>query len=271
RPASRDRRHRARLWHPRSPGSASARVPLPVSRMGESMTPRILWLATADARGHLMRGQLLARRLAGNGIEVDLVTTSDEGARFLAAFGMRSEVMSRDYRVEFDARHNMARLRTDVRIARYLAAQMRRDLRWLAARAARADLVVNDSNHPALLFAPLFKLTRKLPVVHIYGRNLRRARLENFEGRAPRVFVSTYARVVEALLAKGFARIEHTFTASLDGETDGKGNYWLPPVIAMASRSADEARAELGIAPSDRLAVVYLNPHFRDPEIADAI
>src|SRR5262249_25541973 len=156
----------------------------------------------------------------------------DDGARFLAAFGLRADVISPEYRVEFDSRHNMARVRTDLRVARYLAAHMRRDLRWLAARAAGADLVVNDSNHPALLFAPLMGQTRHFRVVHIYGQNLRRAILENFDGRAPRIFAETYVRVVETLLAKAFARIEHTFTASPDGDADGKGNYWLPPVIA---------------------------------------
>ena len=40
------------------------------------MKPRILYLATADARGHLMRAQLLSRALIERGAEVRVLTTS---------------------------------------------------------------------------------------------------------------------------------------------------------------------------------------------------
>ena len=52
------------------------------------MKPRILYLATADARGHLMRAQLLSRALIERGAEVRVLTTSDEGATFLGEFGI---------------------------------------------------------------------------------------------------------------------------------------------------------------------------------------
>ena len=44
---------------------------------------RILYLAVADARGHLMRAHLVRRLLAPVGHRVDVVTTSEEGQRFL--------------------------------------------------------------------------------------------------------------------------------------------------------------------------------------------
>ena len=52
------------------------------------MKPRILYLATADARGHLMRAQLLSRALIERGAEVRVLTTSDEGATYLGEFGI---------------------------------------------------------------------------------------------------------------------------------------------------------------------------------------
>jgi hypothetical protein len=236
---------------------------------------RILWVATADARGHVMRAQLLSRALAREGVAIDVVTTSDEGARFLAAFGVQADVLSRHYRVEFDGRHNMARLRTDARIARYVLdpSRMRLDVRWLAARAAGVDLVVNDSNHPALLFAPMLERTRHLRVVHVYGRNLRRALAGNFEGRAPRAVSRAHAAVVERLLARGFARIEHTLAVRARGEHDdaGRGDFFLPPVVAAPTRAAAEVRAALHVGAFERLAVIYLNPHFRDAAVASAL
>lgn len=234
---------------------------------------KILWLATADARGHVMRAQLLARALIEQGVDVDVVTTSAEGAAFLAAFGVRADVVSPHYRVEFDDRHNMARLHTDLRIGRYVVdpTRMRRDLGWLARRSRGADLVVNDSNHPALLFAPLFAKTRHLRIVHVYGQNLRVALESNFAGRGPAIFDRTHAGVVRRLLEKGTARIEHTFAVSGAGAYRGGGNYHLPPVVAPPARAAADVRRQLGVGPRDRLAVAYLNPHFRDPELAHAL
>src|SRR4051812_14723621 len=101
------------------------------------MSPRILWLAPADARGHLMRGQLLARALGALDVEVDSVTTSAAGQDFFGAFGVRATVLSPHYHVEFDACQNMQRLRTEWRLFRYFTSRsrFRRDLAWLAARA----------------------------------------------------------------------------------------------------------------------------------------
>ena len=65
---------------------------------------RIVYLATADARGHLMRAQLLTHALRADGASVDVLTTSDEGVRFLAEFGIGATLLSRHYAVQFDTR-----------------------------------------------------------------------------------------------------------------------------------------------------------------------
>jgi hypothetical protein len=50
------------------------------------MFGRILYVALADARGHLMRAHLLRRTLAAHGVaEVTVVTTSEAGQAFLAS------------------------------------------------------------------------------------------------------------------------------------------------------------------------------------------
>ena len=80
---------------------------------------RILYLATADARGHLMRGQLLAHYLQAEGDEVEVLTTSEAGVDFLANFGITSSIFTLFYYVEFDQHQNMRALATDWRVIRY--------------------------------------------------------------------------------------------------------------------------------------------------------
>ena len=84
------------------------------------MMPRIVYLATADARGHLMRAQLLVHALHAAGAQVDVLTTSDAGQAFLAAFDIDAAVLSRHYAVQFDERQNMLRDATDRNVAHYV-------------------------------------------------------------------------------------------------------------------------------------------------------
>ena len=114
---------------------------------------RIAYLATADARGHLMRAQLLTRALRAEGVRVDVITTSEDGVRFFAGFGIAATLLSPHYAVQFDGRQNMRRRATDANVAAYLfrPSRLLRDLRRLGLLLAGCDLVVDDSFHPALL------------------------------------------------------------------------------------------------------------------------
>ena len=145
---------------------------------------RILYLALADARGHLMRAHLLSRLLADD-FQVSVVTTGVDGEHFLERLGTAATVLSEHFRVEFNSRHDMSRSRTDRRVLNYLVLPWRgwADLKRLSALARGATLVVNDSLHPALLAAPAVGFL--VPVVQVYGENLWRALEENFQGRAP--------------------------------------------------------------------------------------
>ncbi len=84
------------------------------------MSTRILYLATADARGHLMRAQLLVHALRKTGAEVDVMTTSEQGQRFLQSFGIEAEILSLHYAVQFDSEQNMLRKATNRNVAHYL-------------------------------------------------------------------------------------------------------------------------------------------------------
>ncbi len=217
-------------------------------------TTRILYLALADARGHLMRAHVLRGVLAGRGVEVDIVTTSDDGARFLAALGTPAAVLPGGFGMELGPRHDLRLGATRRRVLRYAMRELRRDVDALRARAAGCALVVNDSFHPALLGAHLF--APELFVVHVHGENLRETvRAQSRPLRVDR-WLSHARQIVHAL-------------DDVPG-VGARGELRLPPVIALPSSAPGAVRAAL--APSARgLAAVYLNPHYRAPFIADLV
>jgi len=229
------------------------------------MKPRILYLATADARGHLMRAQLLSKALIERGAAVQLLTTSDEGAAFLAEFGLSATVLSRHYAVQFDARQNMQRQATDRNIARYVfdPRHMLRDIWRLRRQLSSFDLVLNDSFHPALLMMGCLPGWRR-KVVHIYGASLLQALLNNFRGRLPNWLARSFAAAIRFELGRARACLQHDF-AYAKAERIASRHFNLPTPVALATSMAEPKAADM---PSAAGAAVYLNPHFRDPQLA---
>jgi UDP:flavonoid glycosyltransferase YjiC (YdhE family) len=224
--------------------------------------PRIVWLAVAEGRGHLMRAVLAKRLLAPSGIDVDIVTTSAAGRAFLDELGVASAIASTGYRLLYDGCQNFAFERTRSEIIRYLVSPRGalRDLAWLERRADGAALVVDDSFHPALLAASLVPgdIGRKL--VHLHGENTRRAVLDS-AGSGP------LAAGIRAALART-PQIEITLGSAADPAPPG--TIRLPPLLP-SPRPRDAVRAELGVPADRRFAVVYLNPYFHDAALAAAI
>ena len=228
------------------------------------MPPRIVYLATADARGHLMRAQLLTHALRAAGAQVQVLTTSDEGARFLAGFGIEAPVLSRHYAVQFDTQQNMLRRETDRNVAHYMfrPGRMLRDVCRLRAHFRNADLVVNDSFHPALLLMGWLPFWRR-KVVHVYGASLRRALETNFKGRMPGPVAKVFGGIVAWQIDRSRARIEHDFAYG-EPQHDGRGRHRLATPVAVVD-AVDHSDA------MQRVAAVYLNPHFEDPALADGL
>ena len=229
------------------------------------MPPRIVYLATADARGHLMRAQLLAHSLRAAGASVQVLTTSDEGARFLAGFGIEAPVLSRHYAVQFDREQNMLRRETDRNVAHYVfrPGRMLRDILRLRAWFRDADLVVNDSFHPALLFMGWMPGWRH-KVVHVYGASLRHALETNFSGRMPARMANIFGRIVAWQIDRSRARIAHDFAYG-EPQHDGRGGHQLATPVAVMGADTE---AHDDLAPQ---AAVYLNPHFQEAALADGL
>ena len=226
------------------------------------MSSRILYLATADARGHLMRAQLLVHALRQAGAQVDVLTTSEQGQRFLQRFGVESEILSEHYAVQFDSEQNMLRKATNRNVAHYLfrPTRMLRDIGRLRRRLQHADLVINDSFHPALLYMGMLPGWRR-KVVHVYGASLKVALINNFEGMWPRQFGRLFGWIVGRQIGAARASIEHDFAYDID-DTQAPALYRLPTPVALAKPLPAETRDT---------AAVYLNPHFSEPALADAL
>ncbi|MFM0289598.1 glycosyltransferase family protein [Paraburkholderia megapolitana] len=226
------------------------------------MTPRIVYLATADARGHLMRAQLLVHALRQDGAQVEVLTTSDAGQRFLAGFGIEAEILSSHYAVQFDSRQNMLRGATNRNVAHYIfrPGRMLRDIARLCRVARHADLIVNDSFHPALLFMGTLPGWRH-KVLHVYGGSLKAALLGNFDGVRPRSVGRAFGWIVGRQIEAARSCIEHDFAYEL-AATERSSRYRLPTPVPLVG---PQPHAE------QDGAAVYLNPHFSDPGLADAL
>lgn len=223
-------------------------------------------MATADARGHLMRGQLLYHALRARGAEVSVLTTADEGRRFLAEFGVPAEVLSRHYAVVFDSRQKMRTVATDLRVTTYffLPWHMLRDILRLARHFSGVDLIVNDSLHPAFLLMGGLAPWRNR-AVHIYGWSLRESLEENFIGRLWGPVARFFRWWVRFGLSRARGRLVHDFAFPLPERSDpSMPEHQLPTPLALV----DPGRAAACPA---RQAAVYLNPHFSDPALAEAL
>ncbi len=226
---------------------------------------RIVYLATADARGHLMRAQLLTHALRARGAQVDVLTTSEEGVRFLAGFGITASLLSLHYAVQFDTRQNMLRGATDANVAAYLfhPGRMLRDIWRLRPIVRKADIIINDSFHPALLCMGSLPGWRK-KVVHVYGVSLRTALETNFEGRVPGWLAGIFRRIIALQIERSRARLEHDF-AYTELRDCPDGSYRLPTPVAVVPPGPPAPPGAM------QRAAVYMNPHFSDPAMADAI
>lgn len=222
---------------------------------------RILIIATADARGHLMRAQLLYHALRKRGADVSVLTTSDDGARFLAGFDVQAPVLSRHYAVMFDGEQNMRKLATDWQVATYtfLPWHMLWDMLKLMRYFKRVDLVINDSFHPALLNLSLLPPWRK-KIVHVFGSSLRRALEHNFTGRSSPWFARLFQFTIQRMINGGRGWIEHDFSRQKPEQLSANG-IGLPTPIAIPQ---PERRSFVDVA-------VYLNPHFANPDIAEGL
>jgi len=232
---------------------------------------RIVHLAVADGRGHLMRAHLLRRLLANRGIAVDIVTTSDAGRRFLSGLGTPAAVLPGGFEVAFDGQHHMLAATTDRRLAAYIASPWRlgRDAAMLRRLARGALLVVNDSLHPAALLLAGLGARWGARVVHLHGDGLWRAAVSHFDARMPTWVSAGYRRLLAALRDSAFGCVEHSLAAAdRAGVTLAPTRFRLPPLVRPPLRPRAAVRRALGLAPGERLAAIYLNPHFRDAAIA---
>lgn len=204
----------------------------------------VLWIAVAEARGHLMRALLMRELMLEAGIVIDIATTHEAGRRFVAASGVDAAVLPGGFRLHYDERQNLDRANTRRAFERYLARGLGRDLRWLRARRDRHALVVDDSLHPAVLAAALMPGRLRRQIVNVHGEHLRDAVFAEASGPE--------RHLLARALRRSRAEVIHSLELPLHDR--------LRPLIAKPRPK-----------PRSGFAAVYLNPRFCDPRLAAAI
>lgn len=218
---------------------------------------RILYIATADARGHLMRCQILVKQLRQHGITVDVLTTSQAGADFLSAFEIDAVVFSRHYYIEFDDAHNINHAKTNLRVASYqlLPHGLLKDLFQLSRKLPEYDLVINDSFQPAALFLPVLNRNARAKIVHIFGDTLQDSVTNHLDTRWPKFCADIYRYSIKQQIKLSHARLVHAFHHQDRTEGRDSCEICLPtPLASLPSTTQSHQK---------KTAVVYLNPHFK--------
>ena len=233
---------------------------------------RIVHLAVADGRGHLMRAHLLRRLLANRGIAVDVVTTSEAGRALPRRPG--------------DARHGVAR-RVRGRVRRPASHARRQDRSpaggvhrvALAAGARRGDVAAARPGRAAggQRFAASggaaaggagrpggARASFTCTATVCGGRPSATSTGGCRRGRAP-VTAGCSQRCAPAPSAASNTRWPPPIARA---STLAPTRFRLPPLVRPPQRARASVRRALGLAPGERFAAIYLNPHFRDPAIA---
>jgi hypothetical protein len=153
---------------------------------------------------------------------------------------------------------------TERRIRRYLIGPCARDLRRLRTLAAGCDLVVADSLHPALIAGSVLPVDLP-PVVHVVSEHIWDATVGTHDGRWPAPAARLWRTALEQLRARAHGTIVHAIGAPGDTRLAAGGPVRLPPIVAPVGEPTETAPARR------RQLAVYLNPHYADPRIAEAV
>ncbi len=223
----------------------------------------VLHLAVAEGRGHLVRAHRLRRLFAGTPVHIDIVTTHVSGQEFLRQLGTPSSVLPGGLSLPFDSRHVMQTRELRAQLVHYVGKGLLADVRALKER--RADFYVNDSLHPALLAG----LVDPKRVVLLHGDTMEEAFLGHFD-ETP--LEDAYRVIASNVLRRARYRVHHSAFAVPSGKVDlTAGIATIPPLLPPLRRSETEVRRSLGVADGMPIATVYLNPHYREVAIAEAI
>ena len=216
---------------------------------------KILYLAIADGRGHLMKAVMVKELLPE--VRIDILTTSKEGKKFVESFGHTCQVLDRSYKNIYDEVQNLDVEATAKDMTRYVANPNRfgRHLHRLTRRCREYDLVVNDSFNIAALALSMYCPR----VVNIYVKNIRRAVLDELKTRP-------LARAAFKLLSSRAHVSIETTVKPIEGYRQRGKRIILNPLLSMPSEAPPVedpfSRPE---------AVVYLNPTIKSADLANLI
>lgn len=213
---------------------------------------KVLYVAVADARGHLMKSILVKELLAEDDVRVDIITTSEEGRTFIRKFGHDCGVLDRAYLNKYDECQNLDVEGTSREIMGYLVDPTRfgKHVLELSFLLRGYDLAVNDSFNASMLAASIAYPR----MVNVYVKNIMRSVLDELRGHP--------------MLRAAFGLAHHralmnveTTIKPIDGTIIKGKRMILNPLISVPSP----------IEKKGKLAVVYLNPLFTKWQLGQEI
>lgn len=213
------------------------------------MGKKILYVAVADARGHLMKSLLVKEMMEEEGVDVDIFTTSKEGQQFIKKFGHNCEILERSYLNKYDDFQNLDIEETRKEIMSYLLNPKRfaNHVLELSFLLKDYDLAVNDSFNASMLAATMFYPK----MVNVYVKNILRSLHKELNDHP---ILKTAFNIAHR---RAMMNVETTIKP-INGIITKKNRMILNPLIGMPRPIKKE----------NKLAVIYLNPLFRDERLA---
>lgn len=200
-----------------------------------------------------MRASMVAKLLETLGVKTDILTTSIDGANFAASLGRFAAVLEGSYLNTFDERQNLDVVATQKNIQRYMrSSTCFRHVRYLVEHSSRYDLIFNDAFHISGLLASI--LTPK--VVNVSCMNTLHAVIDSMEHK--RLYRWAFSKVRARAKANLLVTLQPLKTVHKRGNA-----RILNPLV---TRSSSE-----GLAVKRPLAVIYLNPCFKEASIGHDI
>lgn len=145
---------------------------------------------------------------------------------------------------------------------------MLKDLRFLRKKIADYHLIINDSFQPAALALPVFSSQAQQKMLLIFGDNLRDTVLNHLNDRWPRPLAAIYRWATRKQINSSRACLVHSFSFQQRTVSADQHEVYLPtPVAPFNVTNALETINN----PSQKQAVIYLNPHFRCTKKAQAL
>jgi len=234
-------------------------IPIPSHSEAE-----IVYVAVAEARGHLMRASQVCQMLNGEGLKVAPMVTGPRAKEFFeAASGMEAEELSMGYTHGYGPDHSIDINQSTTNILQYtFSAQGSRDLAAITRRMVGARVLLNDlSTTPCL--AALGWMVGGPYLINVISENTYFALVNVDKLNSNRVKGAVGKKLLDAFFYAAKTNIINTMNPEKWFTREGVLDF-VPPFTQVPERARpSECRWQGDAKGQKKLFVAYFNPEFR--------